>query len=246
MIKAVLIDDETHCLDTLGMLIGEYCPDVQIVDRCKSANAGLEAIEKLKPDVVFLDIQMPGTTGFQLLEQIPEINFAIVFTTSFDQFAIKAIHFSALDYLLKPVAAKDLIAAVHRVKERKKLPSPEQFEILQSTYQHKASAIQKLAIPIQEGFELINIDQIISLEADDNYTQLFLKDKVKIIASRTLKEVEEQLREFPNFVRVHHSYMVNINEVTRYVRGEGGYLIMSDGSSINVSRSRKEALLKFF
>jgi two-component system LytT family response regulator len=132
------------------------------------------------------------------------------------------------------------------VQQRKKLPSSEQFEMLQASYQRKISAFQKLAIPTQEGFELIHVDRIISLEADDNYTHVFLKDKKKVTASRTLKEVEEQLRDFPNFVRVHHSFMVNMNEVTKYIRGEGGYLVLSDGSTVNVSRSRKEALLKFF
>ena len=246
MIRAVIIDDESHCVDTLSMLLEEYCPDVQILEKCKSPETGIEAIKKTKPDVVFLDIQMPGMTGFQLLEQFSEIQFAVVFTTSFDEYAIKAIHFSALDYLLKPVAPKELIAAVHRVKEHKKLPTSEQFEMLQPNYQRNVKAFQKLAIPTLEGFELVHIDRIVFLQADDNYTHVFLKDKKKVTASRTLKEVEEHLQDFANFVRVHHSFMVNINEVTKYVRGEGGYLVMSDGTSVNVSRSRKEALLKFF
>ena len=246
MIRAVIIDDESHCVDTLSMLLGEYCPDVQILEKCKSPETGIEAIKKTKPDVVFLDIQMPGMTGFQLLEQFSEIQFAVVFTTSFDEYAIKAIHFSALDYLLKPVAPKELIAAVHRVKEHKKLPTSEQFEMLQPNYQRNVKAFQKLAIPTLEGFELVHIDRIVFLQADDNYTHVFLKDKKKVTASRTLKEVEEHLQDFANFVRVHHSFMVNINEVAKYIRGEGGYLVMSDGTSVNVSRSRKEALLKFF
>ena len=246
MLRAVIIDDEVHCLDTLSILIEEYCPDVEVLEKCKSPQAGIEAISKWKPDVIFLDIQMPGMTGFQLLEQLSEIQFAVVFTTSFDQFAIKAIHFSALDYLLKPVAAKELIAAVHRVQQHKKLPSSEQFEMLQANYQRKVSAFQKFAVPTVEGFELVHLDRIIALKADDNYTHLLLKDKKKVTASRTLKEVEEQFRDFANFVRVHNSFMVNINEVVKYVRGEGGYLIMSDGSTVNVSRSRKDALLKLF
>src|SRR5688572_10285834 len=246
MIKAVIIDDETHCIDTLSMLVDEYCPDVQVLEKCKSPEAGIEAIKKTKPDVVFLDIQMPGMTGFQLLEQFSDIQFGVVFTTSFDEYAIKAIHFSALDYLLKPVVPKELIAAVHRVKQRKKLPMPEQFEMLQPNYQRNLKAFQQLAIPTVEGFELVHVDRIVFLQADDNYTHVFLKDKKKVTASRTLKEVEEHLQDFANFVRVHHSFMVNINEVTKYLRGEGGYLVMSDGTSVNVSRSRKEALLKFF
>lgn len=246
MIKAVLIDDEAHCLDTLNILLQEYCPDVQILRQCRSAKTALEAINSSNPDVVFLDIQMPGTNGFQLLEHLGQISFAIVFTTSYDQYAIKAIQFGALDYLLKPIEPKALIAAIHKVQYLKRPPTLEQCEILFGRLHHKVSAIGKVAIPSMEGFELVTIDQIIFCEADDNYTHVVLKDKKKIVASRTLKEMEEQLREFGNFLRVHHSFMVNINEISRYVRGEGGYLIMSDGTTVNVSRSRKEALLNLF
>jgi len=246
MIKAILIDDEAHCLDTLGILLQEYCPDVQIEQSCRSAKAALEAIEKSSPDVIFLDIQMPGMNGFQLLEQLGQIPFAVIFTTSYDQYAIKAIHLSALDYLLKPIDPKELVAAIHKVGAKKELPVSEQFEMLFGRLQHQVNAFRKIAIPTLEGFELIPADQIMLCEADDNYTHLVLKDKRKILASRTLKAIEEQLRDFPYFIRVHHSFIVNINEVTRYVRGEGGYLIMSDGATVNVSRSRKEALLKLF
>jgi len=246
MIKAILIDDEAHCLDTLGILLQEYCPEVQVLNTCRSAKAGIEAIEKSKPDLVFLDIQMPGMDGFQLLEQLGNISFPIIFTTSFDQYAIEAIHFSALDYLLKPIDPKKLISAVHKLQHRQKLPASEQFEMLFDRLQHKITAFRKIAIPTLDGYELIPADNIILCEANDNYTHILLKDKRKVTASRTLKEIEEQLHDFPSFVRVHHSFLVNINEVTKYVRGEGGYLIMSDGSSVNVSRSRKEALLKWF
>jgi two-component system LytT family response regulator len=188
---------------------------------------------------------MPGMTGFQLLEQLGKIQFAIIFTTSYDQYAIKAIHFSALDYLLKPIDPKALIAAVHRVQSRSR-PEGEQFEMLFGRLEHKLGAFRKIAIPTLDGFQLIPADEIIVCEADNNYTHLLLKNKKKVTASRTLKEIEEQLRDFPHFVRVHHSFIVNINEVTKYVRGEGGYLVMSDNTSVNVSRSRKEALLKWF
>src|SRR5215471_4798567 len=130
MIKVILVDDEVHCLDTLSILLKEYCPEVQILDRCRSAKLALEAIEKLKPSIVFLDIEMPAMNGFEMLEQFEEIPFAIIFTTSYDQYAIKAIRFSALDYLLKPIDPKELVAAVHKIQNQKNLPSTEQFEIL--------------------------------------------------------------------------------------------------------------------
>lgn len=244
MIKAILIDDEVHCLETLGILLREYCPQVTILEACRSAKKGLEAIEKFKPDLVFLDIEMPTMNGFEMLEKFSEIPFAIVFTTSYDQYAIKAIRFSALDYLLKPIDPRELIVAVQKVQGQKNLPSAEQFEMLLKQVHHKGTGFQKIAIPTVEGFELIPAEQIVYCEADDNYTHLFLKNKARITACRTLKEMEELLHEFSFFIRVHHSYLVNLNEVTKYVRGEGGYLILADSSTINVSRSRKDMLLK--
>jgi two-component system, LytTR family, response regulator len=246
MIKAILIDDESHGLDTLNMLLSEYCPEVQVMQQCASAKKGLAAIEKFNPDVVFLDIEMPSMNGFELLEQLKEIRFSVIFTTSYDQYAIKAIRFSALDYLLKPIDPTELVLAVRKVKLHEAYPSPEQFRMLMDQLQHKEAGFTKIAIPTIEGFELVPADHVLRCEADDNYTYLFLKNKIKITASRTLKEVEEQLQGFSFFVRVHHSHVVNMNEVTKYVRGEGGYLIMSDGSTVNVSRSRKDSLMKWF
>jgi two-component system LytT family response regulator len=189
---------------------------------------------------------MPMMNGFEMLEQFSEIPFAVIFTTSYDQYAIKAIRFSALDYLLKPIDPKELISAIKKVQAKKILPSAEQFRMLLKQIQHTGNSFQKIAVPTVEGFELIPADEVVRCEADDNYTHIFLKNKSRIVASRTLKEMEEQLREFSFFVRVHHSFIVNLNEVTKYVRGEGGYLVMSDGSSVNVSRSRKDALMKRF
>lgn len=246
MIKAILIDDEIHCLDTLGILLDMYCPQVKIMERCTSAKLGLAAIEKHSPVLVFLDIEMPVMNGFEMLEVFTEIPFAVIFTTSYDQYAIKAIRFSALDYLLKPVDPKELVRAVIKVQEQRHLPMAEQFQMLLKQLQGKGTQFNKIAVPTSEGFELVPIDQLIHLEANDNYTHLFLKNKIKIIACRTLKEMEEQLHEFPIFIRVHHSNMVNLNEVKKYVRGEGGYLVMSDETPVNVSRSRKDALMKWF
>ena len=246
MIKAIAIDDEVHCLETLSILLKESCPQVQLLQQCRSAKKGLEAIEKDKPELVFLDIEMPVMNGFELLEQFTEISFAIIFTTSYDQYAIKAIHFSALDYLLKPIDPNELKLAVKKVEEQRHLPMAEQFQMLLKQINGKNSGFNKIAVPTAEGFELIPADQVLYLEANDNYTHLFLKNKNKIIACRTLKEMEEQIHDFTFFIRIHNSYMVNLNEVAKYMRGEGGYLVMSDGSSVNVSRSRKDALLKFF
>ena len=246
MIKAILVDDELHGLETLSILLADYCPEVMVLDKCSSAKKALEVIENTQPDLVFLDIEMPVMNGFELLEQFPEVPFSVVFTTSYDQYAIKAIRFSALDYLLKPVDPKELIAAVHKVNKQKSPPTNEQLKMLLDQLHHKEGKFSKIAVPTSEGFELIPADEIIRCEADDNYTHLFLKNKKRVTASRTLKEIEEQFSEFTNFLRVHHSYLVNLNEVVKYVRGDGGYLHMSDGASVNVSRSRKDTLLKHF
>jgi len=246
MIRAIIIDDEVHCLETFSLLLKEHCPDVQLLEQCRSAKKGLEAIERYNPDVVFLDIEMPVMNGFEMLEMFTEISFAIIFTTSYDQYAIKAIRFSALDYLLKPIEPNELISALKKVQEQRHLPIAEQFQMLLKKVQGKEHHFSKIAVPTFEGFELIPADQVIYCEASDNYTQLFLKNKNKITACRTLKEMEEQLQDFSFFVRVHHSFIVNLNEVTKYIRGEGGYLVMSDGSSVNVSRSRKDSLMKYF
>ena len=246
MIKAITIDDEGHCLEMLNLLLEEFCPDVQLLEECRSAKKGLEAIKKYGPDLVFLDIAMPVMNGFELLEQFSTLPFAVIFTTGYDQYAIKAFRFSALDYLLKPIDKDELITAVTRVKERLQLPLPEQLQMLLKQVQGKAQHFTKIAIPTSEGFELVPADQVVRCEAHDNYTHLFLKDRSKLVACRTLKDMEEQLQHFSFFLRVHHSHIANLNEIIKYVRGEGGYLVMSDGATVNVSRSHKEALMQRF
>ncbi len=239
MIKSILVDDEEHCLNTLEILLGEYCPQVQVLERCQSVDAAMQAINKWTPQLIFLDVELPVKNGFELLEQFTEPPFSVIFTTSYDRYAIQAIHVSALDYLLKPIESKALIAAVHKVQMQKQPPYAEQFQMLLKQLQHNGCDFKKLAVPTLEGFELIPADQILSCQADANYTYIFLKNKSKITACRALKEMEKQLQDFSSFIRIHHSYIVNLNEVIKYVRGEGGYVIMSDGSAIDVSRDQK-------
>ena len=242
MIKAVIIDDEIHCRKTLSMLLAEHCPDVQVVERCEDGETGILAIQKLKPDIVFLDIEMPGMNGFEMLQKLPAINFEIIFTTSYDQYAIKAFKFSALDYLLKPVDRQELETAVQKVIQRLSRPVPQQLEILLQKLYQPTSSIRKIALPTMEGLQMIPIDSIISCASDSNYTIFQLKNKQKLIVSRLLREVEEMLEEY-SFLRVHHSFVVNLNEIEKYYKGDGGYLVMSDGSTIDVSRNKKDILL---
>jgi two-component system, LytTR family, response regulator len=243
MIKAVIVDDEPYCCESLVTLLERYCPAVTVADICYSGETALLAIKEQQPQIVFLDIEMPRMNGFEMLEKIPEIHFEIIFTTSYDQYAIKAIRFSALDYLLKPVDREELQRAVQKVMQRLQYPLPQQLEILLHKLHQPISAIQKIALPTMEGLQMVDVSAIISCASDSNYTILLLKNKQKIIVSRTLKDIEEMLEEY-SFLRVHHSYIVNLNEVNKYIKGEGGYLLMSDGSSVDVSRSRKEMLLK--
>lgn len=242
MIKAIIVDDEPYCCESLGTLLQRYCPQVNVIDICYNGVSALKAIQEDAPQLVFLDVEMPKMNGFDLLEKLDEINFQLIFTTSYDQYAIKAIRYSALDYLLKPIDRDELQKAIQRVVHHLRNPLPEQIEMLLNKLR-PGTPVSKIAIPTLEGLHMIMVDSVISCTADSNYTILYLKNKQKVIASRTLKEIEEMLEEF-SFARVHHSFLVNLNEVEKYIRGEGGYVLMSDGSTIDVSRSRKEYLLK--
>lgn len=243
MITATIVDDEPYSCETLATLLERYCPDVKVLDICYSAASALKSINEQKPQLLFLDIEMPHMNGFELLEKLPDIDFELVFTTSYDQYAIKAFRFSALDYLLKPIDQDDLRKAVQKAVNSTSHVSPQQIKVLLEKLNHPTLIVNKIAIPTLEGLQMILVESIINCEADRNYTIINTKNKQKIVASKTLKEVEELLEDYP-FIRVHHSHIVNLNEVERYVKGEGGYLLMSNGSNIDVSRSRKEFLLK--
>ena len=243
MITAIIVDDEPYSCEGLATLLERYCPDIKLLDACYSGADALKAIKEQIPDLLFLDIEMPGMNGFEMLQRLPAINFSVIFTTSYDQYAIKAIKFSALDYLLKPVDKDDLQAAVKKAMHKSQETLPQQIEILLQKLDHPSISVNKIAIPTMEGLQMLFVENIIRCSSDSNYTILFLKNKQKVIASRTLKEIEEMREDYP-FLRVHHSYVVNLNEIEKYIKGDGGYLLMSDGSNIDVSRSRKEALIK--
>ena len=242
MLKAIIIDDEPYCCESIATLLEENS-EVEIVAICYNAADAITSIKKYSPDLVFLDVEMPKMNGFEMLEKLPSVNFEIIFTTSYDQYALKAIRFSAIDYLLKPVDSEELQKAVQKVIHRSQKPIAAQLEILMQKIHQPSTPINKIAMPTMEGLQMIPVDSIISCESDSNYTILLLKNNKKIIVSRTLKEIEELLEEH-SFVRVHRCYLANLNEVEKYVKGEGGYLMMSDGSSIDVARNKKEVLLK--
>ncbi|MEX1239706.1 MAG: LytTR family DNA-binding domain-containing protein [Cyclobacteriaceae bacterium] len=243
MIKTLVIDDEPYSCEALVALLTKYCPEVQVAKVCNSGAEGLVGIKEHSPQLLFLDIEMPRMNGFELLEKAGETNFELIFTTSHDQYAIKAIRMSALDYLLKPIDREELQKAVQKVKQRLARPQTLQIEMLLHKLSNPSAPMLKIALPTMEGLQLVPIDSVICCTSDSNYTTFNLKGREKIIVSKTLKEVEELLSEH-SFQRVHHSHLVNLNEITKYIKGEGGYLIMSDASHVDVSRSRKEILLK--
>lgn len=242
MLKAIIVDDEPYCCEILAAMLEAESPQVLVQAICNNGEEGLQAIRKHKPDLVFLDVEMPKMNGFEMLEQL-SVNFHLIFTTAYDQYALKAIRYSALDYLLKPVDREELRKAVQKAEQRIQIPMAQQLEILLQKIKQPLNPISKIALPTMEGLQMISIDTIISCESDDNYTRIILKGGKKLLVTRSLKEIEESLEQH-SFLRVHRSYLVNLNEIEKYIKGEGGYLIMTDGSTVDVSRSRKELLMQ--
>ena len=243
MHKAIIIDDEPYCCEILAAMLEADCPKVQIVSVCKNGEEGLAAIREFNPNLVFLDVEMPRMNAFQMLEQLSSIQFHLIFTTSYDQYALKAIRFSAIDYLLKPIDRDELKKAVQKVEQRIQVPVQQQLEVLMQKLTQPSQRITKIALPTIDGLQMISINTIIFCESDDNYTKLFLNSGKRLLVTRSLKEIEEMLESY-SFLRVHRSYLVNLNEIEKYIKGEGGYLMMSDGSNVDVSKQRKEALLR--
>lgn len=242
MLKAIIIDDEHYCCEILAGMLEADCPDVNVVNISNNGADALKAIRQLSPGIVFLDVEMPRMNGFEMLEHLDRTDFHLIFTTSYDQYALKAIRFSAIDYLLKPIDREELKAAVQKVKDRFQAPIPQQLELLMEKLR-QPSTINKIALPTMEGLQMIPIDNIISCESDDNYTILKLKGGKKLLVTRSLKDIEENLEQ-KSFIRVHRSYLVNLNEIEKYIKGEGGYLVMSDGTTIDVARNKKEVLMR--
>lgn len=246
MIRCILVDDETNALEMMEWLLRTYCPEVEIAAMFSSAEEGIEAVRRLKPDVVFLDIEMPRMNGFDMLEQFDKLTFDVVFCTAYDQFAIRAFKYSALNYLLKPVDPDDLKATIQRIAERKALPTREQFELLLQHIQHPVkSTPQRIALTTGDGMIFVPTADIIYCEAESNYTKVALTNGKKIIVSKVLKDIDEAL-EGPDFCRVHSSFLININRIRKYVRGDGGYLLMDDDTSIPISRSRRQEFMELF
>ncbi|NOT93185.1 MAG: response regulator transcription factor [Ferruginibacter sp.] len=242
--KAIIIDDEPDCVKLLSLQLKIYCPQVQVIAECTASTDGLLKINELQPDIVFLDIEIPVMNGFQLLERLDSINFSLVFVTAYDQFAVKAFRFNALDYLLKPIDGKHLKDAVQKALQQK--PDPRQLQAMKQQL-HGGEKYQpdKIALPYQNGVTFTEIKKVLYCESDNNYTHFYLEDGQKYVVAKTLGDIQEILEE-RNFLRVHRQYLVNLDHIKKYVRGEGNYLIMSNEDSIPVARNKKEKLIERF
>jgi two-component system LytT family response regulator len=244
MLNVILVDDEESNLSALREKINRHCPQIDVIATCDSAQKGISSIDSLRPDLVFLDIEMPVMNGFLMLQELVYKNFELIFTTAYDHYAIKAIRYSALDYLLKPIDIEELKTAVGRAEEKKRdQTSNRQLELLLENLNPKKKNYQRIAVPTVEGLQFINMNDIIYLEANVNYTHIFLNSGEKYIVCHTLKDFEEML-DADIFLRIHHSYIINKNFAEKYIRGEGGQVVLSNGIRLDVAKRKKSEFLK--
>jgi two-component system LytT family response regulator len=243
MIKAIIIDDEQHCIDRLGNLLKQYhAGSVELIASALSVKEGIKAIREFQPDLIFLDVQIHDRTGFDLLRECGNINFKVIFTTAYDRFAIQAIKFSAIGYLLKPIDEDDLEEALNKLKDISVENTGLMAAVIENNLQ-PSSKKKKLTIPSGNELLFINIDEIIRCHSDVNYTTIFKNDKQKIVVAKTLKEFEELLSDH-NFFRVHNSELINLTYIKSYNKGKGGSVLLTDGTELEVSTRRKDDFLK--
>ncbi|MCB0489021.1 MAG: LytTR family DNA-binding domain-containing protein [Cyclobacteriaceae bacterium] len=241
-LKGIIVDDETKSRESLRILIEDFCEDIEVCALCQNVDEAIAAIKTHQPDVVFLDIQLQRETGFDVLTRIKDVNFDVIFTTAYSEYAIKAFRFSAIDYLLKPIDVNELKRAIGKVNKKKDNLSVRLQSLIQNL-KVPPSGNHKLALPTMEGLIFVKVNDIIFCEASSNYTEINVNDGKKYLVSRTLKEYDELLQDH-NFYRIHNSYLINLNAVKKYVRGEGGYVIMNNDRSLTVSKRKKEGFLE--
>jgi two-component system LytT family response regulator len=246
MIKAVIIDDEQHSIDTLKWKLENYCPDVVVQAAFDSPAEGVEYLKKNPPDLLFLDIEMPMLNGFDVLEELGrDLPYNIIFITAYDNFGIQAVKFSALDYLLKPVQNKELKDAIdkHLKKIQQKIPAEQIDLLLNNVHAEKKGKVGKIALASKESIEFVDPQEIICCEANSNYTNVFLAEGRKRVISKTLKEFEDMLSPY-HFFRPHNSFLVSLKRVKEFIRGDGGYLVMENKMKIPVSKTKREELME--
>ncbi len=243
MLRAVIVEDEKRSRETLSGLLKLYCKNVEVVAEADGVKTGISAITEYKPDIIFLDIQMPDGSGFKLLEELEDYNFDVIFTTAYDQFAIKAIKFSALDYLLKPIFPDDLKVAVNKAEEKQKQQNLKpNIDALLGNYKGPREE-PNIVLSTSDKVYVVKISEIVRCESSNYYTFFYFIDRKRILVSRTLKDNEELLSEY-NFLRIHKSHLINLKYVTTFSRNERGFVLMADGSEVPVSRRKREKVLE--
>lgn len=242
MLKAIILDDELNGVKFLQHLIEKNCPDIEVIAVETEPQKGIELIEKHKPHVVFLDIEMPGTNGFQVLEKLKHLSFNVIFTTAYDNYAIKAFKYNTVDYLLKPIIVAELVAAVNKLllKTKNKIDDTSILMLLEKLQDNQHS--KRLIVNSQNETVYVDSKNIARLESDSNYTSIILSDGKKITSTKTLKEYEGILSP-DTFFRVHKTVIVNINHIQKYIKVDGGYIVMNDDVKIPVSREKRQDLL---
>ena len=246
MIRTVVIEDEEHSRKMLMGMLHENCRTINVVASADSVRSGLTTISEQRPELVFLDIELQSETSFEILEKLPEINFELVFTTAFDHYALKAIKFCAIDYLLKPIDLNELRIAVAKAEKRlNREYLNKNLEVLVNNLKSGSQNNHRIALSTLEGLLFVNVRDIIYCESSGPYTKFIFKQAAVIVTSKHLKEYEDLLSGY-EFFRIHKSYLVNLQEIKKYIRGDGGHIIMSDGAALNVSKQRKESFLQIY
>lgn len=240
MLKAVIIDDSIEARKALVSEIEDCCPEIELIGQAEGVVSGAKLIRSMNPDLVFLDIQMNDGTGFDLLELIGSINFKVIFTTASDEYAVKAFKYSAVDYLLKPIDPDELVSAV---KKAERGNQKENLNLLMENAKHSNKPVRKLALNTLDKLHIVNISDIVRCESDVNYTQFFFSNGNKLLVTKTLKDFEDLLSEH-QFIRVHQSHLVNVNFIKEFVKGDGGYLVMTDKTSVPVSTRKRIAVVE--
>ncbi len=242
MIKAIIIDDIEQARTTLKKDLQVYAPDVEIIGEANGVVEGAKLLKSLKPDILFLDIQMQDGSGFDLLDILKEINFKIIFITASDAHAIKAFRYAAIDYLMKPVDPDELLSALKKYREQKPNES-ENYKLLNETLKNTHKPQERLALHTQDKIHIVNIRDIVRCESSVNYTEFFFSNGKKFLVTKTLKEFEDLLSE-QGFYRVHQSHLVNTAYIREFVKTDGGYLIMTDGCNVPVSTRKRPEVVK--
>ena len=243
-LRIIIVDDEHHSRESLKNLLQSYCMEIVIVGMADSIETGTDIIRTQRPDVVFLDIELQHGTGFDLLNNIGNLNFEVVFTTAFEHYALKAVKISAIDYLLKPIDVDELIEAVSKIHRKRfqEIQNRKLYSLL-SNFNMQGKQDHTITLATAESLEFIKVSDIIYCQAKGAYTEFHLKNNTHLLVSKNLKEYEDMLADY-SFYRTHNSYLINIAEVKRYIKSDGGYLIMSNGDTVNISLRKKESLMQ--